>query len=340
MMFSTSSASGGRAGMLALACALVVVGVAVVKGSTDVGAQDPAASTTNGGPRGLLGLKLLLAAEGQKVHARQRFGDALTPEGASPEPSSLVVLVPPPERTAWTDTEVAELEGLAAAGARIVILCDDEETRNDRSRALLRAFGADCFRADVPIGDDSLTTATSSLVHDAPALFVRGTGRARPRAGAPMFAAWSAGSEPVVVQGVLGAGELVVVGSTTVWANDGLAERGNAALAVQTLARAGGVVVVDERHHGSRAATELIAAAERGYGPWTAVFALSLLVPLSLLGLAPRPGDAPASIVMDGAPAAEAQARALAAWMALVRTPRAVARQGARAERADGTRST
>ncbi|HEY4221825.1 MAG TPA: hypothetical protein VGO62_10785, partial [Myxococcota bacterium] len=59
------------------------------------------------------------------------------------------------------------------------------------------------------------------------------------------------------------------------------------------------------------------AAAVHGTGPITALIATVLLLVLSLLSLAPRPGDPPRSDddLVSGAPAAEAQARALASLL-------------------------
>lgn len=310
------SGLGGRVGILAVTVAVVVVGGALLRSAGGAGG-DPAASVGNGGPRGLLGLGLLLAAEGTNVEVSSRFDLEPSAGGARATSAPRVVLVPPPERTPWSETEAQQVLERVAAGHRIVILCDEEEARTARLGALLAAVGAECFRADIAIGDDSVTTAAS--VFDEGTLFVRGAGRARPRPRAPLIPFFVAGTEAVVLIGPHGAGDVVVVGSATVLANDGLAERGNAAFGLGTLAPPGAVVEVDERHHGSRASADWWAAAGRGLGPVTALVALALLVPLSLLSLAPRPGDAPPRDDGQGAPAALAQARALAALLDRVR---------------------
>ncbi len=297
---------------------LVVLGAALIKGCGDAANTDPTASVTNGAPRGLLGLRLLLAAEAVPVVVRARFDDPLPSSTAG----GALLVVPPPEGSEWSRADVDEALGRVKQGDHLLVLCDDDEgVRNERLRPLLEAVGVECKRVDVPIGDELLTRATGSMPAYAPPLYVRGTGRVEPRPKAPAFVAWSSGHDGVVVKRSLGAGMVSVVGSATVLANDGIAQAGNAAF---LLAEAGGrTVVVDERHHGSRRKIALIAAAARGTGPLTALFALALLVPLSLLSLAPRPGDPPrAGDDARGAPAAEAQARALAALLVRSRSRR------------------
>ena len=48
-------------------------------------------------------------------------------------------------------------------GPHVVIACDDEEERNDRLQVLLDAVGVECFRADLALGDESVTRATNPL---------------------------------------------------------------------------------------------------------------------------------------------------------------------------------
>jgi hypothetical protein len=292
---------------------LMIAGAAFLKGFGDTATNDPTASVLNGAPRGLLGLHLLLAAEGQRVHRLGAFDEELPPPGGH------TILVPPPEKSAFTEVEARALLDRAAAGDRIVVLCDDEEVRSDRLRPLVHLAGAECFRADIPIGDTALTEASGVLPGYERRLYVRGTGRVRPRADAPIFAAWLAGGDAVVLKRGVGRGSITVVGSATVLANDGLARAENAAFALDTLAdarEAGGAVLFDERHHRSRSRAAVLRAAAEGTGPITALLVLALLVPLSLLALVPRPGDAPRpDDVRGGAPAAEAQARALAALL-------------------------
>lgn len=313
-----------------LAVVVIIVGGALLKGCGDQGSSDPTASVHNGAPRGLLALQLLLASGASgtsppRIDVVSGFDD---PPHIEPGDA---VLVTPPERSAWLRAEADALLEAAQRGAHVVIACDDEELRNARLQPLLEAVGVECFRADVVLGDESVTRASGALYgasRDEP-LFVRGTGRVRAHGDAPAFAAWTAGADAVVVKraglaGVSGGkhgGSITVLGSATILANDGLGRDANAAFALRELA--GARVVIDERHHHSRSRAAVLTAAMNGAGPITALLALMLLVPLSLLSLVPRPGDPPRSDEgVHGAPAAEASARALAA---LLRHARAAA---------------
>lgn len=309
--------------LVVLAAALMIVGGALLKGFGDQGTSDPIASVDNGAPRGLLGLSLLLAARGYEVKVVRSFDETLAVSPAD------VVLVAPPERSAWIEAEVAELMAFVGSGARLVIACDDEEQRTARLKSLLLGVGVDCVRADVAIGDEAVTKGMATVPGPATAepLFVRGTGRVKPKGGAPTFPAWTAGADTVVMKRSLGIGSVTVLGTATLIANDGLAKDANAAfilgeLALMALAegaageKSRGRVIIDERHHRSRSRAAVVSAAEKGWGPLTALGALALLIPLSLLALVPRPGDPPrVDEEQRGAPAAEASARALAALL-------------------------
>ena len=301
------------------ALAVVLVGGALMQCLGDPGVSDPVASVTNGGPRGLLALRLLLASAGgerTRVDVVNSFD-----EPPQIEPGD-AVLVMPSERSAWTDAEADALADAVEQGAHVVIACDDEQERNERLKPLLEAIagpgGVECFRADVTLGDDRVTRATGSLYSEV--LFVRGSGRVRTNDTTAAFVAWTAGIDDVVIKHRYGQGSFTVLGSATVLANDGLARDGNAAFALRELV--GGAdatarrIVIDERHHRSRSRAAVLSAAAQGAGPITALCALVLLVPLSLLALVPRPGDAPRADEREGgAPAAEASVRALAALL-------------------------
>lgn len=325
-----------RPGLLvAIAVVVILVGGALLKGFGDQTTSDPTASVDNGAPRGFLALALLLRAQGRTVDVVRTFDEAVTPAPGD------VVLVPPPEKSAWTEREASDLLAHVNRGAHVVIACDDEEQRNDNLKALAVAAGIECRRADVAIGDEASKRAVAALPGAPEPLSVRGTGRVRPRGGSPAFPAWSAGADAVVVKRPLGQGSVTVLGSATIFANDGLAHDANAAFAMRELAPSisqevsadgtvtthTGRVVVDERHHRSRSRAAVLSAAAKGWGPWTALAGLALLVPLSLLMLVPRAGDAPrVEEERRGAPAAEAQARALAALLVHASLP--VARDG------------
>lgn len=295
---------------LALSGLLILVGVLLLKGSFAQENDDPTASVDNGAPRGLLAVALLFSDDGA-VLARRSFADPAPPPGA-------LVVVPPPERSAWTEEEARELLAFVDRGGRALVLCDEDGARNERLRALLEGVGTLCERVDVAIGDVAETRASGTAPGFGRELYVRGSGRARPKGPVPVVPAWRVGNDDVVLKRQIGDGTVTVIGSATLLANDGLAEADNAAFALDERTRApAGQVVFDERHHRLRGEGVWSAAFGRGLGPLTALLALFLLVPLSLLSLAPRPGDPPdAALGGQGAPAAAAQARALAALLA------------------------
>lgn len=290
---------------------LIFLGVALLKGTVDAENDDPTASAANGAPRGLLALALFLDGQDGTVATRLSFADPPPADGA-------LLVVPPPERSAWTEGEARELLASVERGGRLLVLCDEDDARNQRLTALLEAIGVACERVDVAIGDVADTRALGTSPGFARELFVRGSGRVRPRGPAPALPAWRVGNDDVVVKRAIGAGVVTVLGSATLLANDGLASAENAAFALEELARAPRkAVVFDERHHRVRNEGVWGAAFMRGLGPLTGLFALLLLVPLSLLRLAPRAGDPPrGDDERAGAPAAIAQARALAALLA------------------------
>lgn len=291
--------------------AIVFVGAAFLKGYARGTSNDPTVSTRNGAPRGLLALRLLLAARDVPTEVIASF-DANVPGPAGAH----TFVIPPPERSAWTAEDVAALRAHVDAGDDAVILCDDEPARNARLDALLESFGVECVRADIPLGESVQTTAAATLDGDARSLTVLGPGRVRVKTGQPMFPTFLAASDAVVVKGPLGAGVVTVVGSASAVANDGLAQGDNALFALKALRGNGRSVIIDERHHASRSRAAVFQSAMSGAGPLTGLLALVLLVPLSLLSLAPRPGDPPRDDdARTGAPAAEAQARALAALL-------------------------
>lgn len=300
--------------ILLVTLVLVVAGAVFLKGYTEASTSNPTASVLNGAPRGLLGLRLFFAERQIPVERLAGFDDEL------PAPAGHVLLIPPPERTAWTDPEARVLLARVEGGEHVVVACDDEGPRTERLKALLDALGAECFRADVPIGDTALHNAAGVLPGYAWNLSVRGTGRVRPRPGHSVVPAYVVGSDALVLRGAVGSGTVTVLGSATVLANDGLAAAENAAFALRTLSPRSphASVLVDERHHTSRSRAAVLAAAGTGTGPLTGLAALALLVPLSLLALAPRPGDPPRpEDLLHGAPAAEAQALALASLLAV-----------------------
>ena len=306
----------------ALVITLVVlfVGALLLKGNADVGDGNPIASVDNGAPRGLLALRMLYEKHGVSVVVMREPSASLSQvlEGVDVSAGALVI-EPPPESSTFLDDEVAQLlHDSDAYSADVLVLCDDEAVRTDRLKPLLTALDVACVHPDVDVEGDTLAGGAPKTAHGlmpgwASELAVAGAGRVT--VTAPTLPAWSVGDDVVVADSLGKAARRLVLGTTTVVSNDGLVEGDNAAFAL-SLVPAGGTVVIDERHHRSRAGSTLALALTRGAGPITGLLALLLLVPLSLLSLAPRPGDGPGDD--DDAPlvlAADRQARALAAFL-------------------------
>jgi hypothetical protein len=305
---------------LAVTLVVLVLGALLLKGTADVGDGNPIASVDNGAPRGLLALRLLYEKHGIAVQVLREPTTSLATalEGVDVSAGALVI-EPPPEASSFLDDEAAQLlDDAEAHSADLLVLCDDEAPRTDRLKVLLGTLHVECVRPDDDVTIDDMTTNAAKVALGVlpawrAALSVHGAGRVK--VTVPALPAWTVGDD-VIVADVLGKNtRRWVVGSATVLSNDGVVEGDNAAFAL-SLVPAGGTVVVDERHHRSRAGNTLALALTHGAGPLTGLLALLLLVPLSLLSLAPRPGDGPGDD--DDAPlvlAADRQARALAAFL-------------------------
>lgn len=304
---------------LLVAAVVLFVGAAILQRAGPAGRSDPIASVDNGGPRGWLLLWLALEQAGRDVIRVDSDGAleqavAGTPGGAG----DVVVLVPPPEQTAFSAGEVARLQALVASGVRVVVVCDPDKDRQKRLRSLLGPTGVRC------IGDTDTPPSTTTLAAPALKVFSRDGGRVLVEDEAagvlPLAPAGNEAPSGAVV--AVGAGELVVLGSSSVLANDGLTEADNARL-LWWLARGRARVIVDERHHLSRGAAAWQRASLQGPGPLTALVCLLLLVPLAILSLAPRRGEllGDEDVVV---PTAVVRVRGLAALLASSSAPRSM----------------
>jgi hypothetical protein len=195
----------------------------------------------------------------------------------------------------------------------VVVLCDDAETRNARLARVLQAAGVEWLKADGPLGDVADTKGQSVVPGITRSLEVLGLGRLELGSGTPSVPLYVVGADPFAVQRPIGDGRFVVFGSTTPFANDGLARADHAALLLDLVGER--PVHVDQRLHHRRSGGLVAIARERGYGPTTLLIGVLLLVPLALLSQAPRRGDLPLRHHAAGAPAASSQVRALAALL-------------------------
>src|SRR5690606_15475978 len=95
---------------------------------------------------------------------------------------------------------------------------------------------------------------------------------------------------PVVARATRGAGDVTVVASVSVVANDGLVGPSSEASAAHLAFAAwlvgdAAVVAFDERHHLTRSKALFMKALTEGPGAKVALLCVLLLIPLSLLGL-------------------------------------------------------
>lgn len=291
----------GQGALVALAVAAVLVGALLLKGVAREPSSDPTASVDNGAPAGWLALRLLLEEREVPLVVRRAVSDAW-PDGDA------LLVVPPPEAAGWTDSETTEVMTRVRAGQlSLLLVCDEDPLRNRRMARLLEAVGVAC----VPGAGAVDASARGTLPAYRGTLLVRGTTRVATAGGSVAVPAWVDEDGDVVVRRRrVGAGEVTVLSSATVLANDGLARGDNAAFLLSLVPAAG--VVIDESHHKVRGA-EVIERAFDTTGPKVASVALLLLVPFVLLGFAPRRGDPPPAEVEPEPFAARAQARALAA---------------------------
>ncbi len=292
----------GQGVLVAITVAAVLIGALLLKGLAQEPPADPTASTSNGAPAGWLALALLLDKRGVPLEVRRSFR-AEWPEGPA------LVLVPPAEVSGWSEEEVSLLlERVRTASLEVVLVCDEDPTRNRRLAHWWSALDVDC----APVAGAPGATAHGTMPAYPYRLFVRGRARAGSSGAALAVPAYvDDDGRGVVLRRPLGAGYVTVLSSSTLLANDGLAEAENAALLL-SLVPAGGRVVVDESHHQQRGA-DVIERAFDAPGPKVGAVALLLLVPFVLLGFAPRRGDPPPSSSGPEPAAARAEARALAA---------------------------
>jgi hypothetical protein len=284
----------------ATALALVVVGSLLLRAASSDDTLSPVVSAANGAPHGILALARLLAHEERDVTMRLRHDEAM--------PLFDTLFVPPPEAAAWTKAEARALVERVQAGAHVVICCDDDEARNARMRALTDETGVRCVEGD-EITDARLRLALAENGAPVAELAHRASGSIALDEGALAITLARDDTDAVVAASVgIGRGTVTTTLAALV-ANDTLHESDNAAFALW-MAR-GPNVVIDEAHHVPRR-QEVLRAAFGKPGPIAGALALLLLMPLALLSLAPRAGDAPRADANGHAMTAEEAARALA----------------------------
>jgi hypothetical protein len=308
---------------LLAAALLLFVGAALLQYASPAGRSDPIASIRNGGPRGLLLLDLALTRLGRpplRVDGDAALLQAITDDGDGVD--SMLIVVPPPEQTAFSAAEAAALVDVARRGARLLVLCDPDQDRQKRLRPLLKELGVACTTID----DDGAPGLPARLATSAPpglTLLVRDGGRVTISDEAIGVLPLTTTQDKIGVGGAIvgvGRGDIVVLGSVSSVANDGLAQADNLAV-LRFLLGSRYRVVVDERHHVTRGAAAIARAVLQGPGPLTALVCALLLAPLAMLSLSPRRGELVHDDDSPDVPAAEARVRGLAALLASAGAP-------------------
>ncbi len=299
---------------VAVAALLLLIGTALLQATTSSSRSDPVASVDNGGPRGLLLLQLALSADRRVVvsHDGVALDDVVT------DWAHALVLVPPPEQSAFSAAEVTRLRDLAARGARVVVGCDGNPARRKRLRALVDPTGLRC----TALADGAKATASVDVdsVDGVRHLEVLDRGRValdETHAGLLPLSNEDNEARVVVASAVVGHGEIVVLGSMSLWSNDGLVRADNAAL-LQVFVADRTTVVVDESHHQTRFDAVVARAKLQGPGPRTAAVCAVLLVVLALLSWAPRTGELVGRAGDDGDDGATSAADRVAGLAALL----------------------
>lgn len=285
---------------IGLAALVLLVGTALLQRGGSGGPVDVVASTTNGQPRGLLLLSLLLSPT--------TVTDTAALTAATAVVDDVVVLVPPPEHSAFSAAEGEQLRAIAERGARVVVACDGDDDRNRRLTSLLAGTNVACRAlprpetleaaaavVDVTIAVDGLSDVGTIELLDRGRVHINDDARG---VVALVTEHTPTADTPVVVSVGVGRGEIVVVGSMSVFANDGLGRADNARLLERLLAGRARLVV-DERHHRTRLGAVVGKARLQGPGPLTALVCALLLLPLTLLGALPRRGERLASVDND-----------------------------------------
>jgi hypothetical protein len=276
---------------IGLAALVLLLGTALLQRGGSGGPVDVVASTSNAQPRGLLLLGLLLSPT--------TITDSAALTAATAVVDDVVVLVPPPEHSAFSLAEGEQLRAIAARGARVVVACDGADERNRRLTSLLAGTNVACralprpeslegaLAVDVDIAVDGLADVGTVHVLDRGRVHVDDDAHG---VVALVTEHTDTADHPVVVSVGVGAGEVVVVGSMSLFANDGLTRADNARLLERLLGERPRVVV-DERHHRTRLGAVVGKARLQGPGPLTAAVCALLLLPLALLGALPRRGE-------------------------------------------------
>jgi hypothetical protein len=295
---------------------ICIIGVVLLQTASKSQVQDETASIRNPDPRGLLLLHSWLKDMGTKTIVYESDNQALV------EDSSILLVIPPPEKSSWLPGEVKNLMVRIRTGQyNVLILCDPDRSRQGHLKAWFDAIGMRCHADSNPTtairpipGKSFFPAFTESLEMKTRGQLVMNEGISwwplyQDEAGAPL-----------ITEQRMGEGKVYLAISASIFQNDGLDRAQNALIFKERFAQ-NRTVMFDESHHHSRAREVLHQAFEKK-GVQAGALAFFLLFPLSLLGLAPRSGDAPEKAEPSRVPTTEDHIRSLAALYEKVKVGR------------------
>jgi hypothetical protein len=290
-----------------IALFLCIAGVLLLQGASGSRAQDERASIYNPDPRGLMLLHRWLESRGIKTLVQDEFGEEVA---GGPD---VLFLVPPPENASWLPKEVdAIVQKVKKGECDVLILCDPDRERQGNLRVWMDAVGIQCRAEDNPT--EAMKTAFGKSLFPAfpESIAARTRGHLRIESDVSWWPLYQdEKGAPWIVQRSMGRGVVYVALTPSPFQNDGLMHADHAFLMKERFVQ-NKTVVFDESHHHSRR-REVFHNALGRLGVKAGALAFLLLIPLSLLGMAPRPGDPPTRTEGIQQPATKQNVHALAA---------------------------
>lgn len=265
--------------LIPLLLLVLLVGIVLLRGAAQNTNVNPVVSALNKAPRGVMGYARWLESKNVKVEV-----DTLLPLRDLESSENTLLIVPPSEYARWQKSEVTRVMTAVYQGASLLILCDEEKTRNLRMGAFFEELQAFCLD-----GGQAALMHASPLPRWSMKVLSRGEARLKLKEGSEMMHLFADEAlETFAAQKIHGQGRITLVASASVMANDTIVKEGN--LAFLESVRSNKKVVFLEGHHRARDA-EFIGAAFSRLGPVVATIAFCLLPLVLLLGALPRRGD-------------------------------------------------
>lgn len=289
-----------------------IIGVAVLQESTALNPQNERASVHNADPRGLMLLHDWLQRSAIKSSIQTQLNDEHGPH------QETLWVVPPPENASWLPGEVATLlDRVKNRGDAVLILCDPDRLRPGNLKAWFERTGIQCKGEPRPTEAMSERFGSPLFQEDNLTIAMRTRGWFETKPDVlwwPLFQ--EKDGRPLLIESKIGKGSVYVALSASMFQNDGLGNYDHGFVLKELLIR-GRAVVIDEAHHMSRT-RDMVTRALRKESVQLGFFAFLLLIPLSLLGLAPRAGDPPSGGQTQTTGGVQHEIRALASLYSLV----------------------